>query len=190
MRGGTSQYRRLGVSRWLDWVAAFAICIAVSPVAAEAQVQARFNYGSFCTAVDSKEIELRSTHETVLYQYQTMVYDAAGVVPSDSPEIAYEKSRVFINANAPSLLCNMVNFNPRNGNMLKLAVARQFDEFIWDALTNWRVDPNQIDATDGKTVLDYITDRRASAGPTYARTLDRYYARFRAAGARHARELQ
>lgn len=49
MRGGTSQYRRPGIAQWLDWVAAFAICIAVSPAAAEAQEQAEFNYRSFCT---------------------------------------------------------------------------------------------------------------------------------------------
>ena len=190
MRGGTSQYRRLGVSRWLNCVAVFVICIAFTPAAAQAQVQPEFNYGSFCTAVDSKEMEPRPTHDTVVYQYQTMLYEAAGVTPQYSTEVAYERTRAFLDANAGSLVCNMVNFNPRNGNVYKLAVARQADGFIDDALDNWHVDLNQVDATDRKTVLDYITDRRATAGPTYARILDRYYARFRAAGARHASELQ
>jgi hypothetical protein len=190
MRGGTSQYRRPGIAQWLDWVAAFAICIAVSPAAAEAQEQAEFNYRSFCTALDSKALENMPTHDTVLYQYQTMLYEAAGVTPQDSPEVAYERTKVFLNTNAASLVCNIVNFNPRNGNIYKLAVACQADGFINDALDNWHVDLNQVDATDGKTVLDYITDRRATAGPTFARILDRYYARFRAAGARHASELR
>eukprot|EP01034_Spumella_vulgaris_P002641 gene2641-3425_t len=60
-----------------------------------------------------------------------------------------------MNANAASLVCNMTNFNPRNGSILNLAVARQADDFIGDAVVNWKVDLNQIDAIDGKTVLDY-----------------------------------
>ncbi len=174
----------------LTKLAVFAIPMGLTPAAAEAQERVAFNFASFCTAVDSKELEPNTRHDTVLYQYQNMLIEAAAVAPHDSPEDAYGKIRAFMNANAASLTCNMVNFNPRNGNVLKLAVARQFDEFIWDALTNWRVDPNQIDATDGRTVLDYITDRRATAGPNFARALDRYHEAFRAAGARYASELQ
>jgi len=92
-------------------------------------------------------------------------------------------------ANAASLVCNMSNFNPRNSSILKLAVARQADDFIGDAVVNWKVDLNQIDAIDGKTVLDYITDRRTNAGPTFVTMLDRYYKLFSDGGARHALEL-
>ena len=83
-----------------------------------------------------------------------------------------------MNANAASLVCNMTNFNPRNGSILKLAVARQADDFIGDAVVNWKVDLNQIDAIDGKTVLDYITDQRTNAGPTFVTMLNRYYKLF------------
>ena len=190
LRGSFDQRIWFGRIARLVRLAVYAICIASTPAVAEAQEREAFNFASFCTAVDSKEISPAPLHETVLYQYQDMLVEAAGVLASDSPEIAYDKIRLFMDASAPSLVCNMINFNPRNGNILKLAVARQSDEFIWDALTNWRVDPNQIDATSGKTVLDYITDRRATAGPNFARALDRYYAQFRAAGARHARELR
>lgn len=170
--------------------AALAGCISFLPAAVQARQQEGFNFGSFCTAVDSKVLTVRFTHDTVLYQYQDMLVEAAGVLPADSAEVSYEKIRVFMDANASSLTCNMINFNPRNGNIYKLAVARQADGFIDDALDHWNVDLNHVDATDGKTVLDYIVDRRSNAGPTWARTLDRYYARFRAAGARHASELQ
>ncbi len=148
------------------------------------------NIRTFCNAVDSKVPAGTFSHDTVLYFYQDMLVEAAGVSASDSPEMAYDKIRLFMDANSASLVCNLTNFNPRNGNVYKLAVARQADGFINDALDNWHVDLNQVDATDGKTVLDYISDRRATAGPTYARTLSRYYDRFRAAGARHASELR
>ena len=171
-------------------LAAYTICIAFTPAAAEARVPGEFNLRTFCNAVDSKVPAGAFLHDTVLYFYQDMLMEAAGVLADDSPEIAYEKIGAFIDANAASLVCSMVNFNPRNGNIYKLAVARQFDGFIHDVLDNWRVDLNQIDATDGKTVLDYIADRRTTAGPTYALILQRYYDRFRAAGARHASELQ
>lgn len=149
-----------------------------------------FNPRSFCTAVESKALELNPPHATVLYQYQTELAVAADVLESDSEAVLNAKIRKFINANMPRLTCNMINFNPRDGNILKLAVARQFDGFINDALDQWKIDLNQIDKADGLTVLDYIRDRRALAGPTYARTLGRYYERFRRAGAKHASELR
>lgn len=173
--------------------AAVATCflsLLLVPPAAQAQQPQPMNFRSFCGAVEVSVLENNPTRDEVLYRYQTMVYEAAGVSPDDSLEVAYAKSRAFMDANHSSLICNTLNFNPRNGNIYKLAVARQFDGFIHDALDNWHLDLNQVDVADGKTVLDYIADRRATAGPTYARTLDRYYTRFRAAGARHASELR
>lgn len=171
-------------------VGIFWFSLILGSSSAHAQQSGTINFGSFCTAVDSKVLENNPTRDDVLYRYQTIVYNAAGVLADDSNEVAFQKSKAFMDANAASLVCNLINFNPRNGSILKLAVARQSDEFIWDAVVNWKVDLNQIDVTDGKTVLDYITDRRASAGPTFARTLDRYYKRFRDGGARHAHELR
>ena len=179
----------VGIPARLAAVSAFALGLLLSSPASSQQAGA-MNFRSFCGAVEYKVLENHPTRDEILYRYQTMVYNAAGVLPEDRLEVAYQKTKAFMDANAAFLTCNTLNFHPRNGNIYKLAVARQADGFINDALDNWRVDLNQIDATDGKTVLDYIADRRAMAGPTYARTLNRYYARFRAAGARHARELQ
>lgn len=193
MRSGTNEVAaRPNVSTAI-WDLRFAMMCAgfgLSLTTATHAQDRSFDFPSFCTAVDSKEMSPAPLHPDVLYQYQDMLVEAADVRPLDSSDVLNEKIRIFLNANSSSLVCNMVNFNPRNGNVYKLAVARQADDFITDALQHWRVDLNQIDATDGKTVLDYIADRRATAGPTYARTLGRYYDRFRAAGARHASELQ
>ena len=184
--GGSRPSRAAGLA---SLAVVFALCVTPSLGLADAKQQSGFNFRSFCTAVDSKALSNNPAHETVLYQYQDMLLEAARVPQTDTDAVAHLKIGAFLNANAPLLTCNMVNFNPRNGSIYKLAVARQADSFIDDALDNWHVDLNQIDATDGKTVLDYISDRRSMAGPTYARTLDRYYKRFRAAGAKHAAEL-
>ena len=146
---------------------------------------------NFCAAVSSPLVELHPVYPSQRYGFESYLAEWALVRPDDPVPEIHRKIGRFLNANMPSLLCNQVNFNPRNGNILKLAVLRQSNSFIRNVLTDWHVDLNQIDAADGKTVLDYIQDRRARAGSTsLSRTMDRYYTSFRAAGARHASELR
>ncbi|MCL9998178.1 MAG: hypothetical protein NBV68_02250 [Erythrobacter sp.] len=147
--------------------------------------------GGLCAAVESKVLENAPSYNQVTYLYQQFIAEASGVQFTDSSEQYNSKIATWLNANMPTLLCNTSNFNPRNGNILKLAVARQNNSFINDAILNWKIDLNQIDATDGKTVLDYIEDRKASSGTTsaFGKTLQRYWEKFRAAGAKRASEL-
>lgn len=172
-----------------------ALIAPVLAVSAQAQAQQPFDtqgIANFCTTVSSPLPEMHPAYPRQLYRYEQIVATWAHVQPTDPlPEID-RKIGQFLNANLARLLCNQVNFNPRNGNILKLAVARQSNRFISDILDRWRPNLNQVDAVDGKTVLDYIVDRRAQMGPTssYGRTLTGYYNRFRAAGARHASELR
>ncbi len=147
------------------------------------------NVGSFCTAVDSKALETDPSHDSILYQYQSMIFAASCVLTNDSDEIIRSKVQNFWNRYHDRLTCNMINFNPRNGSILKLAVARQSDSFIDDSIASWQIGLNHVDTVDNGTVLDYIEQRKTNAGPTFARKLQRYYDRFRAAGAKHRREL-
>lgn len=147
------------------------------------------NIASFCGAVEAQVLENNPTRDDVLYRYQTMIYAASCVEASDSEEAVRLKVQNFWNRYHDRLSCNTLNFNPRNGNILKLAVARQADSFIDDTISSWRVGLNHVDTVDNGTVLDYIEQRKAQAGPTFARTLQRYYDRFKAAGAKHRREL-
>lgn len=147
------------------------------------------NIPTFCNAVDSKVLETDPTHDNILYRYQTMIYAASCVVSSDSDDVIKSKVQNFWNRYHDRLTCNLTNFNPRNGSILKLAVARQSDDFINDSISSWQVGLNHVDTVDNGTVLDYIEQRKTNAGPTFARTLQRYYDRFRAAGAKHRREL-
>jgi hypothetical protein len=151
-----------------------------------------FDVPSFCSAVDSQveaSADMASWHPSILYYYQAMLVKAAGVQPNESDEAAFAKIRAFMDS-AENLTCRTPNFVPANGNIYKLAVARQSSGFLDDALAHWHVDLNRVDAIDHKTVLDYIADRRKAAGSSaFGLTLDRYYKRFRAAGALHAAEL-
>ena len=145
---------------------------------------------NFCAAVELQSTEMHPLFPEQRYTYQTLLYVWSGVSAADIVEVRSRKVRDFMNANLPRLLCNQFNFNPRDGNILKLAVAKQSTSFIRDAAQVWRVNLNQIDAADGKTVLDYVRDRRRSAGTAYSNLLGRYYAMLRAAGALHTDELR
>ncbi|RZI60467.1 MAG: hypothetical protein EOP94_01555 [Zymomonas sp.] len=147
-------------------------------------------FGGFCVSVDAKVLENRPFHDTILYRWQTDLYQFAGVTATDTVATINLKVGRYMNANIGQLTCNMINFNPRNGNIYKLAVARQNDDFLSDATHHWTaVNFNHVDKTDGKTVLDYVEQRRQLAGPLFTRALDRYYGWLRKAGAKHAREL-
>jgi hypothetical protein len=144
-----------------------------------------------CAAVISQSGEGAPFHSSIMYIYQTIIMTEAGVLSTDTREEVARKVRVWFNANSPRLLCNHFNFPLYNGNILKLAISSQSDSFIDDAIRRWRVDLNNVDAVDGETVLDYIVQMRVDAGSNASlnRMYTRYYDRFRAAGALHAREL-
>ena len=151
----------------------------------------QLNAVAFCSAVESKLTETQPIHSSVRYRYQNLIYTAACIVSGDSNETIRAKIQNFWNRFHGEMTCNQYNFNPRNGSVLKLAVIRQSNRFIDDALSNWRIGLNHVDETDHLTVLDYIELRKAQAGPTspMAVTYQRYYDRFRSAGAKHSREL-
>lgn len=174
-------------------VISFAMALAVSGAFhAHAQPAIKVDVPNLCSAVAAQTLEYEPRHDLVLYQYQQIIFDASNVNVSDTETVIAEKVRRWFDANKSVLVCNQVNFTPRNGSILKLAIARQAGPFIDDILRNWQVELNAIDAADAKTVLDYISERRTAAGPSsqFSRTLSRYYDRFRASGARHAAELK
>jgi hypothetical protein len=172
---------------------AFAAIVALSVSStADADVSAgKLDVADLCSAVATQTLEYEPFHPTVLYQYQNIIYLAAGVSLSDSQDDINAKVRQTLNQNMPQLLCNQVNFTPRNGNILKLAVARQAGPFIDDVIYRWKPNLNQIDVTDGRTVLDYIANRNSGLDPNsgFSKTLLLYYERFRAVGAKTRAEL-
>ena len=151
----------------------------------------QIHVGNFCAAVESQAIELEPKHDSVMYQYQTLVYNASCVEAGDSESVIKAKVQNFWNKYHDTLLCKPVNFVPQNGSILKLAVSRQAEPFIDDSIRNWAVSLNHVDKVDQGTVLDYIDMKKRDAGSNanLVKIYQRYYDRFRAAGAKHKREL-
>jgi hypothetical protein len=145
-----------------------------------------------CAGVMSQTLENEPQHDSVLYMYQSEIYDAAGVVRRDTEAQVNAKVRKLLNANMPRLLCTGIGAVPNNGNLLKTAVSRMSDDFIDYVLEDWKLDLNQVDAVDGRTVLEHIALKRDSYRPDQApyRIFQRYYERFRAAGAKTRAELE
>jgi hypothetical protein len=149
------------------------------------------NVANLCSAVETQAYELDPFHDSIIYQYQTLLYREAGVKPADGEAVVNEKLRRYMNARLPEMQCNLINFNPRNGNLLKLAVARQVDPFLNDAIRIWKIDLNQVDAIDGFTMLDYAEQRMDTYKPDRLkrRPFENIYGRLRKAGAKHRFEI-
>lgn len=145
-----------------------------------------------CAAVDVQTIELEPVHDSVAYQFQNMLFKAAGVQAADDQEAINRKMRAFFNAHMPELLCANGFFTPKNGNILKYAVRNGGgNPLLDDVLANWKPDLDQVDAADGFTVLDFIEQKMDTYKPDKyrRRAFEADYARFRKAGARHRYEL-
>lgn len=128
-----------------------------------------------------------------VYQYQRKIIEASCAdMEKDSEAEISRKVNIMWNKYENDLLtCDFINFNVRNGNILKLAVSRRLESLIQDAAQVWKVNLNKIDPADQGTVLDYVqyqintyknTDNEA--------TLQQYYTVLRNAGAKHTRELK
>jgi hypothetical protein len=172
---------------------AFLIGIAATPALAQgtpSRMIGSLSVRELCSAVATPSVELEPVHELAHYRYQNMLFRAAGVDPTDVKEVVNQKLRSFMNSHLPEMQCDLFNFNPRNGNILKLAAASLESPFIFDALNRWKIDLNQVDPVDGFTVLDAIEQRDDAYKPGRTRVLKNLYRRFRNAGARHRFEIE
>jgi hypothetical protein len=147
------------------------------------------NVGNLCFAV-SEKLSQRDPALKTRYAYQNMIYQAACVEPEDSPERIRGKVQHFWNTHHAALTCNQLGFSVRNGHLLVLAVERNAEDFVEEAVWDWQLDLNHI-GNDGRTVLDYVRDeQQREEGTTRARILKRYRDLLRdEGGARHASEL-
>lgn len=192
--GGVTATTKRMVVNTMRQLLIFAALLAAQPATAQAGRLVPFDgegITNLCAAVANPMTELDPYHASILWGYQSYIFHWAGVITTDNESQVSAKIRRFFDGTRSRLVCNQANFNPRNGNIFKLAIARQSKRFI-DDVVRWGVDLNQVDVVDGRTVLDYIRDRRAAVGEgsSFGQTLGRYYNKFRTAGAKHASELR
>lgn len=123
------------------------------------------------------------------WAYRTVLWEAARVTPSDSPEQKREKIRRTWNLHLADLRCTVGAFDLAQGGILRLGVFHNFDEFLAD-VREWGVELNAIDPGDNRTLLDYIIDRsNANRGSDIEIWYNDQHDRFREAGAKHASEI-
>ena len=146
------------------------------------------NFRSLCGFIDSRVTEPAESVD--FYSYQRKVYNEGKVTQRDSAGSTRKKVQHLFVVNQSIMDCDALSFSVSNGSMLKLAVSRKFDEFLHEAVADWQVPLNRIDASDGRTVLDFIDAELAKVvGTPLESKLRNYRETFRAAGARTAREL-
>lgn len=169
------------------------LAIAIIALSWSAAARAQHPYtpiGQLCAFVSARSPDRNpdSPHD---FAYQTSLYRGASVdLDRDDVQEVRRKMQVWWDRYGQQVNCNAVNFNVPNGNILKFAVSRRFDDFIND-VADWGVNLNYVDRTDNRTVLDYIEDEIVRLDGTAAeRTLRRYYRTLRDAGALHRRELR
>lgn len=141
-----------------------------------------------CAAVSTAEEE-EVNHKNI-YVYQTIIEKYAKVNDQDNGEEIKRKIQIFWKEYSDILFCDALDFNVPKGSIIKLAVARRFENFIDDVTETWNVDLNKIDRSDNMTVLDYVRkELEMRNGTPHEPVLKRYYKKFRSYGAKHKDEL-
>ena len=116
-------------------------------------------------------------------RYESKIEQAACVSPSDSQRDRQRKIQDAWNQFDSYLHCD--GFNVRRGNILKYAINQGVSGFIYTAVNVWRVDLNRPDASDGKTVLQYVeSELERSRGTPQESMYQSYYNELRRGGAR------
>lgn len=143
---------------------------------------------NICMAVSERILE-KNPALPQKYRYRTQILDAACVEPGDSPAAMRAKVDAMWRQNQARLICNSLQFDMQNGSIIKYAINSYFETFLDDAI-DLGVPLDLVDASDGKTVLDYLQDKieRNRANQT-SKTFQAYYDRLRKAGAKHRSEL-
>jgi hypothetical protein len=143
-----------------------------------------------CNAVNSQTPD-SSEGNPYEYYYQRKIYEAScAEAGKDSPEIIAQKIQAMWKEFESKLTCNTPTFNVPNGSILKFAVDMNSFDFLDTAIRKWKVNLNKVDASDSRTLLDYITFMKEKyKGTDTEAVLDLYYKKLVKAGAKHKAEL-
>jgi hypothetical protein len=148
--------------------------------------------GEICSLIGGMNRD-REPDSPYLYLYERNVYRASGVdIDNDTEEEIAERVGAMWEEAYPTLVCNNTQFDVREGNILKFAVAIRFGEFIEDAAWLWNIHWafNLVDCSDGRTVLDYIDKEiELNRGTPNESVLRRYHDVVRSVGGKRRSEL-
>lgn len=141
---------------------------------------------NLCMFIDGRTVDSDNKFK---FKYQKQIQEASCVTDSDNKETKNKKIQAMWAKFENQLICNNLQFDVPNGNVIKYAANSLFDEFIYD-VSLWKVNLNKVDETDGRTVLDYLKYKiELKKGTPLAEKLQHYYKVLKDAGAKHKNEL-
>lgn len=145
---------------------------------------------NICAYISNRTDDPQPLNKNLKYMYQRKVFEAACVdVKKDDEATINKKISAMWASFENKLICNNMQFDVTNGSVIKFAAVSKFDPFIYDII-KWKVDLNRIDASDGRTTLDYIKYQiQRNKGNPIEKKLQEYYDQLRTAGAKHQKEL-
>jgi len=145
---------------------------------------------NLCSSINMLD-EDKDPNSPYVYLYQRLILEAACVDSLDTPiEMRRKVNELWNNYPADFLCKNITGFDVNPGNVLKLAVRNKFKSFLVDAAQVWKVNLNQVDEADSRTVLDYVVKEIQRYKNTEDEAvIKNYYDILRKAGAKHKSEL-
>ncbi|MGJ1284867.1 hypothetical protein ACR79P_14665 [Sphingobacterium spiritivorum] len=148
------------------------------------------NVNVFCGEVGSLS-PYTEKDEAYDFNYQkTMYISACADANTMSDREINQKLREWWDLYKGKLVCDCLQFNVTNGSVFKFAISANNTSFVDDAIYA-KLDFNFVDKSDGRIVLDYTRDELAkqSSSSLIRKTLQEYYDKLRAAGAKYRSEL-
>lgn len=146
---------------------------------------------NLCAVVSGHVLD-KTSESGYKYLYQRRIYEAAKIdISKDSKEVIAKKITAMwlLSEQLKLVECNSLQFDVRNGNLLKYAVSSLFNEFIDDAIA-WHIPLNKVDENDNRTLLDYVQYHvNKNKGNALEQQYQTYYKKLRSAGAKHLREV-
>lgn len=125
-----------------------------------------------------------------------LIKTMSGVLAGDNELIIKAKVQRFWNLYYEYFGCDTLGFATEYGNILKFAIHNSYNTFIDSMVSNFLIDINKIDPSDGKTLLDFVKEEinRYGAMPeqnSRVEELKTIYKHLRNdLGAKHASELK
>lgn len=145
---------------------------------------------NLCMFVGSRTEDPSPLSERYPYLYQRRIFEAACVnINIDTDEDIARKVSALWNEFGKTWVCNNLAFDVKDGSLLKYGLVTKFDRFVYD-ICKWKIDLNQWDASDNRTLLDYcVFQIERSKGTSIEKKLQDYVQQLRKAGAKLRSEL-
>ena len=107
---------------------------------------------ALCISVKDRELDLNE-QSPFTFEYEKALWKLAGASAADDVDMARMKVQEFWNTHRGDLVCET---NGVQESLLRFAVRNDFLEIVEDLAENYDVDIDTPDASDGRTLMEFI----------------------------------